>query len=521
MAADGLGWVPAVMLGLIAAAVAFVAMRAWLPGTNDPDSMSSVLYFQRIASGQHLEVTVLTAPKPLLTLVFGLTWNLVHDWRAIVWETIAIHGIGVAVAARLASRVGGLSAGFFVAAALIASAPELAEVAQANSLPWAFAGWVTAGLAVTSRPRRFGIAGVALLLAGMARLETWLIVGAAVGVVVLLTVPAVRSRAPGWPPVRSVLPLTAALLAVPAALIHDYLLTGNPLYWLTVADAYTALVRPGLQPISALAYVHGLVSRYGAMPLLVLLAIVGLAHLVTTRRWAVLVGVAGLIGGVLVLLGVLAVRGTFISARYYEEPGLGLLVLAGVGMGAIVSLIARMAPRPSLAVGARVAGLTAAVAVGVVLSLPGPLTPELQRRFSTLQAASADLEAVIPRLRQIMESAREPAPGAAPAKKGFTVVDPKRATAYVPRALQRRIAIELDVALTELADPTAASVIARPERLLVAGQYVYHDINVDVPRVWFSGLEVTKATPLGKLRVVPLAYKLGTYWLLQVEAPVP
>ena len=521
VATDSLGWAPAAVVGVIAAAVAFVAIHAWLPGTNDPDSMSSVLYFQRIAAGQHLEVTVLTAPKPLLTLVFGVTWNLVHDWRAIVWETIAIHGIGVALAARLASRVGGRAAGLCVAAALIASAPELAEVSQANSLPWAFAGWAAAGLAVTSEPRRFGIAGVALLLAGMARFETWLIVGAATAIVVMLTIPAVRSRAPGWPRPSAALPILAGLLAVPVQLLHDYLLTGNALYWLSVADAYTVLVRPGLEPISALAYLHGLVNRYGTMPLLVLLAILGLAHLVTTRRWAVLVGLAGLIGGVLVLLGGLAVRGTFISPRYYEEPGLGLILLAGVGIGAIVSLVAGMVPRPSLAVGARGAGLIAAVALGIALSLPGPFTSRLESRFNIQQSASADLEAVMPRLRQIMESVREPAPPAAPAKKGFTVVDPKRATAYVPRALQRRIAVELDVALTMLADPTAASVIARPERLLVAGQYVYHDINVDVPRAWFSGLEVSKETPLGKLRVVPLAYKPGTYWLVQVRAPAP
>jgi hypothetical protein len=304
-------------------------------------------------------------------------------------------------------------------------------------------------------------------------------------------------------------------------LLHDYLLTGNPFYWLTVADAYTVLARPGLQPISVLAYVHDLVTRYGGMLPLVLLALVGLAYLVTTRRWALLVGIAGLIGGVLVLLGGFAIRGTFISARYYEEPGLGLILLAGVGIGGIVSLIAGRLPRPSLAVGARGAGVIAAVVLGVVLSLPGPLTSQLESRFSIQQTASADLEAVMPRLRQILEAVRRPAPSAAPAKKGFTVVDPKRATAYVPRALQRRIAIELNVSLTMLADPTAAALIARPERLLVAGQYVYHDINVDVPRDWFSGLEVTKEKPLGKLRVVPLSYKPGTYWLVQVRAPAP
>lgn len=520
-ATDDLGWGLAAALGLIAAAVAFVAIGAWLPGTNDPDSMSSVLYFQRIAAGQHLEVTVLTAPKPLMTLVFGLTWNLVHDWRAIVWETIAIHGIGVALAARLAGRVGGLAAGLCVAVALVVSAPELAEVSQANSLPWAFAGWLTAGVALTSKRPRYGIAGAALLLAGMARLETWLIVGAAMAVLVLLALPPVRRRAPGWPDPRSALPLTAGLLAVPVALIHDQLLTGNPLYWLTVADAYTALVLPGLKPVSLLEYGHSLLLRYGAMPLVLVLAAAGLAFLSATRRWALLVGVTSLIVGVLALLGVLAVRGTYISSRYYEQPNLALLVLAAVGLGGIVALIARLAVRRVPAPGVWFAGLAGAVVVGIFLSFPGPLTPQLETRLTALQRASADLDAVMPKLRQIVSSAGGPAPLAAPAKKGFTMVDPRRATAYVPRDLQRRVALELGVPLTMLADGTAASKISSPQLLLMDGQYVYHDINIDVPRKWFAGFEVASVRPLGTLRVVPLVSKPGAYWLVRIEGPAP
>jgi hypothetical protein len=285
-----------------------------------------------------------------------------------------------------------------------------------------------------------------------------------------------------------------------------------------VADAYTALVLPQLGPASPVEYGHALLARYSDMPLLLLLAPVGLAQLVTTRRWALLVGLAGLIAGVLVLLGILAVRGTFVSVRYYEQPDLGLLMLAGVGMGTVVSLIGRVAPRPLPAAGVRIAGLTAAVVIGILLSFPGPLTPQLQRRFSALKTASADLEAVMPKLRQIMSSAPGPAPTASPSKKGFTTVDPKRATAYVPRPLQRRIAIELDVELTMLADSTAASAISRPERILVPGQYVYHDINVDLPREWFAGFEVATETPLGKLRVVPLTYKSGAYWLVRIDA---
>ena len=230
-----------------------------------------------------------------------------------------------------------------------------------------------------------------------------------------------------------------------------------------------------------------------------------------------LLGLTSLVGGVLMLVGSLAVRGTYISGRYYEEPNVGLVLAAGIAIGAIVSVPARATGRPLLAARVRIAGGMAAVTLAILLSLPGPLTPDLQRRFGALHRAGADVEAVMPQLRQIMTSVRGPAPPAVAADNGFTTVDPRRATAYVPRAFQRRIAVELEVELTRLADPTAASAISRPERLLVPGQYVYHDINVDVPRGWFIGFEVTTETPLGGLRLVPVAYKAGAYWLVRVE----
>ena len=109
----------ATVVGAIAAVIAFVAIEAWLAGTNDPDSMASVLYFQRLTAGQQLEVNVLTTPKPILTLVYGLTWSLTHDWRAVVWETIAIHGASVALAVFLAWRVAGAAAAAFVAVVFV------------------------------------------------------------------------------------------------------------------------------------------------------------------------------------------------------------------------------------------------------------------------------------------------------------------------------------------------------------------------------------------------------------------
>lgn len=512
----GVEWGIAAFVGLCAALVAFVSMQAWQAGTNDPDSMSSVLYFQRIAAGRDLEVTVLTTSKPLLTVLYGLTWNVIHDWRAIVWETILIHGVGVALAMRLATRAGGLPAGLFIASALIASTTQLAEVSQANSLPWALAGWLAAGLAVTSFPRHFGMAGAALMFAGLARIETWLILG--VGTVILLVValPMVRARQRGWPSARSLFPLMIGWLAVPIQLGHDYLLTGDPLYWLSVPRAYTVLVTPHLEAISPLRFGQELVDRYGAMPVLVLLAALGAAHLVRTRGWALLIGLTAIVIGSWLLLGSLAVRGIYITERYYEQPQLALLLAAGLGTGALVSWAGRLSTRVRSTAG-RILGAGAAMLVAVALSNPGPFDADLQSRFSRLHAASTNLETVMPTLRRIMSGFQGPAPPAVPAAGGFTVVDSRAAAMYVPRPLQRRIAIELEIELTRLADPTVAARIGPAVDLLVPGQYVYHDSNVDIPEAWFIPFEITDEASLGDLRLVPLWHGPDGAWLVRVE----
>ena len=106
-------WTVPVGAGLLAILVVTLVGRAWLSGTNDPDSTNSVIYFQRIVAGERLELTVLTTPKPLLTLLYGASWNLFHDWRVLVWMTIAVHGVAVAAATRLATTQArpGFSAG--------------------------------------------------------------------------------------------------------------------------------------------------------------------------------------------------------------------------------------------------------------------------------------------------------------------------------------------------------------------------------------------------------------------------
>jgi hypothetical protein len=176
----------AVWIGLFLAAVG-VAAYVVLPirtGQVGFDSAASVLYFDRIVAGHHLEGFVTATPKPLLTLLYGTVHALVPDWRAISWLVIVAFGLAVVLAARLALRLGGVPAAAFAAAAFMGSAALVADVALAYALVWAVLGWLIAGLALTSTPPRFGLAGLGLVLAGTARFESLLV--AVVAVVALV-----------------------------------------------------------------------------------------------------------------------------------------------------------------------------------------------------------------------------------------------------------------------------------------------------------------------------------------------
>ena len=511
-------WILSVLFGLVATVIAGLLIRPWLAGTNDPDSMSSVLYFQRILTGQHLEVTVLTTPKPLLTLLYGAAWAVFQDWRTLVWATLAIHGITVTLATRLAWRLGGAAAAIFVGVALMASGAELREVAQANSLPWALLGWTVAAFAVTGTPRRFGVAGAALLLAGLARIETWVILGAVTAALAALSLPAVRRRAPeSWPSVTASAPILLGWLAVPIQLVHDLLLTGNPGYWLTVPTAYRELT-PG---VGAGAHFQVAIS-------LALLALVGAAYLGMQRRWAMLIGLGGLVVGILAFLALLSRRGTYIDRRYFEEPIVGLLFAGAIGFAGMVVILraglVRMAGtgpwRSALgSKGLRVVGwvfvVAAAVGLAAHVSRPGTLAPSIEAQFRTLQEASANLETVMPRMRDVMATVKTPVPAAEPAGHGFSVVNPRLATIFVPRSLQRRIALELDVPLTRLADSTVAFETVPAGQLLRPGQYIYHDAIVD-PKTLLAFFEVTEPTRYKSLGLEPIVYRPEQYWLIRV-----
>ena len=66
-----------------------------------------------------------------------------------------------------------------------------------------------------------------------------------------------------------------------------------------------------------------------------ILAAVGVALASSTRRWAIVVGLAAATLGVAGFLVFLAARGTFVSPRYVIPVDLGILFAAGLGFGAL------------------------------------------------------------------------------------------------------------------------------------------------------------------------------------------
>ena len=162
-----------------AAALALVVLRPFSSASIGPDAAAPVVHFQRILAGQHLEGYLGQTPKPLLTILYGGIYGLTHDWRPIAWAVIAAFALCVVLGAILGNRVGGLSGGAFVAVGILFSAVLLVDVELAYSVTWALLFWLIAGLAVSAARPRYEIAGLSLMLAALARLETLIVVAAA------------------------------------------------------------------------------------------------------------------------------------------------------------------------------------------------------------------------------------------------------------------------------------------------------------------------------------------------------
>jgi hypothetical protein len=493
-------WGIPIGVAVLAFVVLWISTNPLAGTTNDPDAAASVLYFQRLVSGTRLEAFVPVTPKPLLTVAYGLLWQLTHDWRALTLFTVVVGAAVVGLAAAFARRLAGLAAAVFIATALLIWPDFRVEVAHANSFVVALALWLLSGLFVTAGRPRLTAAGITLLAAGLVRPETvWLLAAAAVGIVVL----AILQMAGRDADPRRYLPLLAGVVAIPIICLHDLLLTGQPLYWLHVPDGYTVLRFPTLGPIGLDAFGDSLQSLYGPSLALVILAAIGLVGLVRARQWAAAGGLAFMVAGVVVTLAILGLRGTFVDTRYYEELNAPLLVAAAVGIGAIVGWISHVTRAEQRSAGQLrfiafgAIGIWSALAVAWPQTAPAVASASLDR----WREANADLSGIIATLPPGVETATGsalPVAGVA-----YPVADPGTCLIYVPRQLFYRIAVETGAGLTALGDSYLAFRDGT-SRTLHEGQWVLHIAATDGRGGQYAPFEVAAPTVMRSATGTPL-----------------
>lgn len=387
------------------------------------DSAASVLYFDRIAAHQPLEAWVSTTPKPFVTLLYGIVFNLAHDWRALSVLATLEYAVMLAAAAALALRTGGLVAAGMTASGLLGSYLLFEDGSLTYATPWAILFWAVAGLALTARSPRFGLAGIALFLGALARVETFIILGlAAVALGVWRFAPAELLADIPRPPRRAAL-LLLGFLALPVMILHDWLLTGNGFFWVDVSTIVSKAVPAAVMSPTQLAstLVDHFAGNWARLVLLGLCA-VGVVDLLRRRQAVVLIGLAACGPGVIAFLEFLAIRNTYVSGRYVIPADAAVVFGAAVGAQALVTLAIAAARRagPSLVVRAPISStstslrirLVAAggwVVVGALVAVAlirpyGPISQDTRGTVSGSIALQADVQLALPTISAAMDA---------------------------------------------------------------------------------------------------------------------
>jgi hypothetical protein len=481
------------------------------------DSQVAVVDFSRLLAGRHVTEFLSTTPKPLLTFIFGPLELLTHDWRTLAWATLLAFAFGVVLTAELARRMSGTAAWAFVGVGLAGSGALLFDVGYSLAIPWALVGWSVAGLAVSRPQPRYGVAGVALLLATLARLETVLIISLAVIVLAACELPfiarALERRRIGRPPRRAWLILIGfgALLVMG---LHDLLIYGDPLFWSTVASRYSAGDPNVLSPLALFRLIG---KHYLEIWPLVILALVGAWRLIRVQAWAVVLGLVAMGPGMAAFLLFLAFRRISVPDRYLAPIDISAIVAAGIGTAWLLGLAlarvqhrlgkARRRTRPSKA-----GAIGASALLAIVVAWPtGILDAGLRTSVDGSLALAADLDQMMPSLRAIVD--RTPGAQTVPMAKGTAPL------LLAPRAYQPRLSLDLGVPGTMLGDVSAwaSSAGSHP----IAGQFIVHDLNADGSAAAFGPYETSVAITLDGVRIVPVASDpLRGWWITEIE-PIP
>ena len=495
---------------LASVAVAAYVIRPWIAAPLAFDTAAPVLHFDRIVSGHYLERPLSTTPKPLLTVLYGLIYSATHDWRAISFAVLGAWGLCVVLSGRLAWRLGGVLAAVFLTTSLIISSRLLLETSAALGSVWGLLLWIVAGLALTARPIRWGVAGVALGLAALARLETFLVIGLALAVLAALRFAPGRWRRPV--PRRAWL-ISIGLLALPLMSLHDILLIGDPFFWTSVAASYSAAAEsagrvPSLDVIS-----RQLDALVTGQLVLSILAIAGAAILAARAQWAVLVGLLALGPGVAAFLLFLAARHTFVDARYFVPISVAMIFAAAIGASglraALAVLLGRLRTGSWYAVSTRsdalTGVLTVVVAVIAIALSPSiaPLDLATRAKINSARHLARTADLAVPEIRRALLDATT---------TGSTL------QLSVPVPVRPRVAAEVDLPLTQVAsygDPRAW-LAAGP----TPGQMILIDLDPSATARTPAAFRLAGPATVGGVRLVPLLSDPNDgAWLLQVVAP--
>ena len=486
------GWVWPLCWAVLAVALGLL-VRLPGPATLDPDEHAAVLYFDRLVAGERLEEPLLSSPKPVATLVHGLAWGASHDWRLLEALTVAAFALAVICLARAAGRLGGLPAAAATAIAIAGSGPLLLQAARGNSMVFALAAWslaleaLTRGTGSRAGGPAWGVAAGALFIAGLARVETWLLLPLAAGYGVVAWRRGQRRGA------LLLLPLAAPLVW----LAHDWLLTGDPLYALGVPGRYTDLVS-GRQVVPPGDWLALVARRYAADPFLLALAAVGAVWLARRRAWVWLAALAATGAGVLTLLGLQAWQGTYISWRYFDPADIAFRLSAAFGAAALATLVA-----------ARLRGGRPAVRGGGAATATGPSRPhllvEVVGAVLLVGVACWPLAPGDPLVDSTLDRDTRLSANTATAVDVLAPVAAEPGAVVAASGPQRvRVAVELGLPLDRVRDLFLAGRAAPLDHALTGSAAVFHDADGDRPTERFAPLSTTVPTRVGDLQLVPL-----------------
>jgi hypothetical protein len=257
-----------------------------------------------------------------------------------------------------------------------------------------------AGLLVTNERPRWVAAGAALAAGALARQEVFLLIGV---VVLLVCIGVARDwRTTGRLPAQA--GLLISLVAIPLTGLHDWLLTGSPLYFLAVP----VIGAEGRDVASAGAAVRRLLGDVAGQPGLAMLAVIGGLLLILRRAWTLLVGVITFGPGMALFFLWVSLRGLVSLERYLAPLDLAIIVAAAVTVGfafrAGTAWVAqRSGERGATLAASRLmaAAISLAAAVFALALSPsvGPLDTELTARIRVNRAVAGDWETMLPATR--------------------------------------------------------------------------------------------------------------------------